>query len=76
MSGGLRDAFLSILLFLYFFRKPVRASAEKKNAFSSNLCSRLDDCRHLYVFFSPDCCNYLLPNVQILEDLVHKCIQL
>lgn len=62
MSGGRKDAFLSNLLFLYFFQKPVRASAEKKkerkkrkekkNAFSSNLWACLDDCCHLYVFFS------------------------
>lgn len=65
MSGGLKDEFLSILLFLYFFQKPVRASAEKKNAFSSNLWACLDDCSYLYVFFFPNCSNHLLPNVQI-----------
>lgn len=37
MSGGLTDELLSNLLFLYFFQKPVRASAEKKNTFNSNL---------------------------------------
>lgn len=43
-------------VFRYFyisFKRPVRASAEKKNAFSGNLCSRLDDCCHLNVFPPP-----------------------
>lgn len=78
MSRDLNDELLIVLLFLYFFQKPVRASAEEENTFSSNLWARLGDCGHLWWFFFPNCCNYLLPNVQIriLEDLVHKFILL